>query len=129
MIEFLHPTQVNDGLKMALEDYLTYLRMRTPGASIEITSDWNPPGEGGHVQESQHYQGLAADFHVHGVSLLDAWLALERFPKIMGVGIYPYWATPGLHADIRPTATRARWWRDAKQNYLGVDRNLVNLLI
>lgn len=129
MITYLHPDQVKPTIKAAMAAYESYLLGRWPKATIEIHSDWNAPDTGGHVNESQHYEGLAVDFHVNGVGLVDAWLTLERIPQVMGIGIYPFWRSPGLHADTRPVAVRARWWRDSKNNYLGVDEQLLRTLI
>src|SRR5215471_5092460 len=73
------------------------------GASVVIHEAY---AEDGHVHDSQHYVGRAVDLHVVGRSLVEAWLSAESHPTFTGIGVYPYWEHPGLHLDIRHTATR-----------------------
>ena len=56
--------------------------------------------KGGHTKNSQHYLGKAADFHIENMSLINQYLAAERF-MFTGIGIYPDWNNPGLHCDVR----------------------------
>lgn len=67
--------------------------------------------------DSQHPHGRAVDCHAVGISLAEFWLVAERFPVFRGIGIYPFWANPGLHLDTRPTVLRKRWWRDSDGRY------------
>ncbi len=51
--------------------------------------------------------------------LLRQWFIAERWGW-GGIGLYPFWNTPGLHLDDRPLARferGARWWRDSQGNY------------
>jgi hypothetical protein len=80
------------------------------GRPILIHPD--PATELGHVVGSQHPRGRAVDCHAPGLPLLDFWLAAEATLAFSGIGIYPYWANPGLHVDVREGLIRARWWRD-----------------
>ena len=107
--------------------YERYIHTRWPSAVITIHSDWDAQNTGGHVNESQHYTGLACDFDVSNVPLVEAWLALERIPEVRGIGIYPSWRTPGLHADVRTDLERARWFRDSNSQYQNVDASFVKL--
>lgn len=46
------------------------------------------------------------------------WIGLHYF--FTGLGFYPFWAEPGIHADIRPMSLyqrRATWWRDKAGEY------------
>ena len=71
----------------------------------------------GHTEKSQHYVGKAADFHVEGIHFRDAVDLMVGFigppPRGLGVaqriglGIYPHWANPGFHLDMRGVS--ARW--------------------
>ena len=73
----------------------------------------------GHSPKSYHYKGLAIDFHFEGLSLLEQFLISQRFAW-GGIGLYPFWARPGLHVDMRPLGLfqpGARWWRDEKGVY------------
>lgn len=54
----------------------------------------------GHSENSQHYFGKAVDFHIKRMSLIDQYLAAERF-MFTGLGLYPDWNHPGLHCDVR----------------------------
>ncbi len=128
-ITFLHPTQVTPALKDAMSRYESVLKSLHPSASIEIHSDWSPVGQGGHVQESQHFTGNACDFDVKNVKLFDAWMILERIREVGGIGIYPFWKTKGLHADVRPAPYRARWGRLADESYVDVGDAFAALVI
>ncbi len=52
------------------------------------------------ARRSQHSHGLAADLHIVGMPLVEAFLAASRF-SFMGIGVYPWWHNPGLHLDMR----------------------------
>ena len=104
--------------------------------------------KGGHVQDSSHYAvatefASGVDFHMVGLSLLDQWLFVERYP-FNGIGIYPFWNQPGLHADLRRLGRDhphlgKRWWRDDRlpppkpgepdRRYKPIDRELLRLLL
>lgn len=86
------------------------------------------PDTGGHVADSQHpYK--AVDCHAVGLSLGDFWLAAERDPWLRGIGVYPYWTTPGLHLDTRTSDLRARWWRDERGAYHPLSRDTLDDLL
>lgn len=127
MIKFIHPDKVVPQLVAAMTHYEQYLKAHFPSSQITVHSDWDASGTGGHVNESQHYTGHACDFDVSNVPLVEAWLALERIPEVRGIGIYPAWISPGLHADVRETPERARWWRNKDNSYLDVNSALVKL--
>lgn len=84
------------------------------GFPIVIHVAYEPTG---HSKNSKHYTGEAVDFHIKGISLGEAWLELERWSSIGGLGVYPFWTNPGFHVDIRPTRRKARWWRDLAGKY------------
>ena len=71
----------------------------------------------GHDAAGEHPRGRAVDCHAIGLPLLDFWLAAERIRAFGGIGIYPFWVTPGLHLDTRLGPHRARWWRDEARAY------------
>jgi hypothetical protein len=60
-----------------------------------------------------HPHGVAVDGHIPGMSVVDQYLAAERFDDFNGIGVYPDWNNPGLHIDARPKAFKlggdARW--------------------
>ncbi len=77
----------------------------------------------GHANKSQHYLGNAVDFHIMSLPLMEQFLIAEKF-RPTGLGLYPYWNTPGLHFDLRPlrpTIVAARWWRDSDGSYHGLN--------
>ena len=73
----------------------------------------------GHSPNSQHYQGKAADIHIKGLSVLDQYIAAEKINLFNGIGVYPFWNTPGLHLDVRQKP--ARWGRNAAGIYVNLD--------
>lgn len=84
----------------------------------------------GHSKKSWHYTGHAVDCHIENMSILDQYLAAERF-GFGGIGVYPYWVKPGLHLDTRhlaPYEKGARWvgvMKDRKQIYLALDEGTI----
>jgi uncharacterized protein YcbK (DUF882 family) len=87
---------------------------------------------GGHTENSQHYVGKAADFHIEELPFRDAVDLMVGFvgPRpggigvwhTIGLGIYPHWATPGFHLDTR--GAYARWgavMRGGRQVYVSWD--------
>ena len=122
-MKFLNPNRLDRVLIKEMEAYADYLYVHYPGSKIVVHEDF--AGDG-HATDSQHYTGRACDFHVEGVSTLEAWLALERFLKFGGIGLYPDWApVPGFHADVRDTPYRARWARRGKL-YVALDRSVLH---
>lgn len=56
--------------------------------------------ESGHATNSMHYQGLAADLHIEGLSLPESVMMASK-SGFTGIGCYPNWNTPGIHVDCR----------------------------
>ena len=83
--------------------------------------------QGGHSPTSLHYKGKAVDGHFENkrgrvVPLFDQFVLLCRFGW-GGIGLYPHWAHPGFHADIRTPGAygqRAFWWRDDRDTSVPV---------
>ena len=59
---------------------------------------WN--AKQGGSSNSYHTKGLAFDFHIKGVSLVELYALLLKFRKFKHIGVYPRWNNPGCHADI-----------------------------
>jgi uncharacterized protein YcbK (DUF882 family) len=73
---------------------------------------------------STHKSGLAVDIVISGLSLMDQYLVAEKTGLFAGIGLYPYWATPGLHLDVRKLKKGElgkRWIRDRKDNYIALN--------
>ena len=74
-----------------------------------------------------HGTGEAADFHIVDMHVIDQYLVAERF-GFGGLGVYPDWNNPGLHADVR--AEPARWgcWNKGdKKIYIKLDKRFLYL--
>lgn len=56
--------------------------------------------QAGHSPNSMHYQGLAADLDIKGLSVVEM-VGLASEIGFSGIGAYPYWNTPGIHIDCR----------------------------
>jgi uncharacterized protein YcbK (DUF882 family) len=72
---------------------------------------------------SQHNFGRAVDCSCEQLSLIDFWIACEKFNWFNGLGLYPDWATPGLHLDTRP-GPPARWGRIGGK-YVALNKQLL----
>jgi len=126
------PSKLDAELLMKLDDLREFI-----GMPIHILSGYR---EG---DPREHGKGTAADFVCPGVSLMDLYLACERF-AFRGLGVYPHWSydgivTGGCHADTRDLGTRigthhtnykgSRWLaykdKDGVQKYTTLD--LANL--
>jgi len=60
----------------------------------------------------QHPLGRAVDCHIVGMSLFDQYMNASRFSVFTGIGVYPWWNSPGLHLDNReipPLNPRSLW--------------------
>jgi len=82
----------------------------------------------GHVKNSFHYKGLACDWHFQGSNKISIPQFMDEHVRIVlealdqlqlnefvGLGIYPFWNSPGFHFDVR--SYKARWWRDHTGTY------------
>ena len=95
------------------------------GKPIKINSDYRPGDPG------QHGLGKAADIVISGFSVVDQFLIAEKTRLFSGIGIYPYWNSPGIHVDIRtlkPHEPGARWARNEKGVYVSLDWAFISRL-
>jgi len=80
----------------------------------------------GHLANSQHYQGRAADLHIAHLPLsIQFYYAIRA--GFRGIGVYPYWNSPGLHCDVRALKDGypvAMWYRDIEGKYHTVDEHI-----
>jgi len=113
VISWIYKDRLVPALISEMELLDVYCKARWSESQIHVNADW---ADSGHVSDSQHYTGRAVDFVLQGVPFIEGWLALERF-AFKGIGLYPYWNTPGYHADVRIAPYRARWIRDVHGNY------------
>lgn len=114
------PFQMKRELLYELKAFREYV-----GKSIHINCGYETSG---HSSESQHKLGNAIDGYVKEMSLFDQLMSALRF-KFKGIGVYPFWNTPGLHLDMRVNAThRALWWRDKNGKYQSFNKELFKIL-
>ena len=73
----------------------------------------------GHSETSMHYVGEAADIHIVGISLVDAYLAVEKLGLFNGIGVYRSWNNPGIHVDLRQKP--ARWGQNEAGVYVALN--------
>lgn len=82
---------------------------------FNINSTWREGSTG------MHPEGKAVDGYFYkkmpgDVSVWEQYEFARKYPW-GGIGAYPFWITPGIHCDSRPTINRiATWWRDASEN-------------
>lgn len=76
----------------------------------------------GHSPNSYHYRGRAVDFHFrqsNPVFIRRLVVAAVRC-GLYGIGIYPYWVTPGFHLDDRHPNKFQMWKRNKNGIYIYV---------
>jgi len=83
----------------------------------------------GHTEHSLHYVGKAADVYCRDISLLDFYLAAERF-GFGGIGTYTFGTPSGfLHLDVRETDLEqkipSRWASYRRGEYVALDECFV----
>ena len=121
--EFHHPDKLNpDALRL-----LDAMRDSIDGqAVITINADYD---EKGHAPNSWHYRGRAFDLVIRDAEthrplpVIKQFLIAVRFGW-KGIGVYPFWKSPGLHLDNRPlssTDRRAMWWRNEEGEYRPIE--------
>lgn len=107
------PMMMACDIVFALEEFRGILRKKYSGASISVHCGYDTDG---HATDSMHYQGLAVDFHVIGVPLLEVVRLAIESGLFDGVGCYPNWKSPGVHVDKRNLAQKADvYWIERKE--------------
>lgn len=79
-----------------------------------------------------HPRGQAADIHIEDLSLMDAFLSASRFKRFRGIGVYPWWNSPGLHVDTRflnHGEPRALWASTGPLEYRPFDLEFINYMM
>lgn len=80
--------------------------------------------------DSQHPKGKAQDAVIRDavtrepLDTFDQFLIASRY-FWTGIGMYPFWNSPGIHVDTRPLTLyqrRSTWWRDEDGQYLAVEK-------
>lgn len=116
--EFKYPDSVDDQTLLLLD----HMRDHERGIYITINSDYRPG------DPKWHGKGKALDIVIWDVEtrkplpLIQQFLIASRY-MWTGIGVYPFWNTPGIHVDTRPMAVsgwKALWWRDKDGNYLDI---------
>ena len=76
------------------------------------------------IPDNLHRRGLAADGHIEGMSLIDQYICISRFP-FKGIGLYSYWNNPGFHVDLRARKIGARWGCREKGDYVELNETFL----
>ena len=71
---------------------------------------------------------MAADIVIKKLTLQEMF-QLAAFCGFRGIGVYPFWNTPGIHVDTRPWEHIATWMRNQKGTYIAVPEKYKELLI
>ena len=116
--------QVNKELIALVDRLASFVKQKYNGAPCIIHVAWEQTG---HAKDSQHYSGNAVDLDFRGVPLRWQLMSAERF-EFGGIGVYPFWKSPGLHLDIRKGEIGARWWKTADGEYEEFNDNLWAIL-
>lgn len=85
-------------------------------------SNPQPHADTQHMEHSLHWVGRAVDCHASDLPLWEFFLAATRLPLFTGIGVYPYWHSPGLHLEVGSLrdGKRGYWWRDREGTYRGI---------
>lgn len=115
--EFQHPHRIN----IAALNLLDHMREREGNYQsiyITINTDYRPG------DPLSHGKGLAFDIVIWDgktgkpLPVLEQFFIASRYAW-RGIGMYPYWKTPGIHVDLRPSGEyrKSLWWRDSMGKY------------
>lgn len=120
--EALKPAVVYCLDTMVIEETARRERIGAGAVGIRIHSDYRPG------DRLSHGKGEAVDFDIFGrdtglpLPVVEQYFMALHYPWC-GLGFYPFWNRPGLHADHRRLALhqrRATWWRDDAGLYRAV---------
>lgn len=98
---------------------------KSAGCPIKINCAYRPG------DDKEHGKGNAVDIVIGKLSVMDQFFMAEKTRLFTGIGIYPYWNTPGIHVDIRelkPNEHGARWGRNAAGVYVALDWKFVKAI-
>jgi len=79
---------------------------------------------------SLHNFGKAVDCSCAAINVVDFFLAASRFSFFSGIGIYPFWNSPGLHLDVRKdNKFRSLWASTVKNKYQNLTSELLKSVL
>lgn len=80
-----------------------------------------------------HPKKCAVDLHIEGLNVIDQFLVACRFDNFNGIGIYPYWNSPGLHLDTRPKNLcklyDSRWGCNRQGTYVPLNAKFIQEIV
>lgn len=113
------PSKMNYELLLRMDRWASFL-----GRPVMVTCGT----QGTHAENSEHYEGNAADVIVPGLHVLDQYFSAVRF-GFRSIGVYPDWILSrkdkvgGLHLGNRANSYTREWLGvqvDSKQEYLAL---------
>lgn len=112
-IEFFKPKEFGDWRNVAERLIFLCDKIRAvAGKPMHIRSAYATDG---HTKNSYHYRGMAVDFYIEGLHVVDQFLLVSKFPDIGGIGLYDW----GIHIDIGQPGRR--WGRNKNGDYVALD--------
>lgn len=117
--EFDHPERIKPEVLLMVDE----LRHREPGIIVTIRTDYRPG------DPLTHGAGQALDFVIRDRNTREPLPIRKQFLIMIryawtGIGIYPYWNSPGVHGDLKPMSLYSRrryWMRNKKGVYVAID--------
>lgn len=123
--EFTEPDMLDTRLLYMLDSMVIEETRHIPNLVFITHCDFRKNDSGEHGM----YRAVDGHFESNGkvLPVFTQFLIVLRY-NFTGVGFYPYWKRPGVHADVRPillTGRRATWWRDKDGTYRKIEDYLL----
>lgn len=123
--EFDAPERLDDD-SLILLDEMRHEEAKTRDIFIVVNADFALTG---HSANSRHAFGDAYDLSIKDGKTRKPLPVMDQFRIASnytwgGIGIYPFWNSPGIHVDRRPWSVfrrRATWYRNAAGEYLSIN--------
>ncbi len=118
-----------DPFKMSIILITTLYNLRRfVNKPIHIHCGYEKRGTGG-----LHPRGMAVDFHIKDMHVIDQFIAASRFDEFNGIGLYSWWNNPGLHVDVRTKSQKyfedSRWGCKSAGVYASLDYDFIKSIL
>jgi len=117
--EFDYPDLLDERLVLTLD----VMRKRESGIIFTINSDYRPGDPRWHGK-GKAVDGVMRDAKTHSPLPIYRQFVIANRYMFTGIGIYPYWTSPGVHLDVRPMSLYGRksfWWKDRNGVYRKIE--------